>query len=172
MGAITLERLRDKVVISIPTGLAATPPETLPLTVVPSTRTAAKPKKGTNLTEPFDVNTASPALLEAMGLSRSEVGTVLALRVAHPFRNMTEVTKLGTSGQRLGLGGNLIWTLRATARLRRPDGMPSETVRSAAAVVKLVPRDRYFQAPVHILRYYDDAWSEFAVTPPMGAVSR
>ena len=27
---------------------------------------------------------------------------------------------------RLGIGGNVIWTLRATARLRRPDGTPSE----------------------------------------------
>ena len=67
---------------------------------------------------------------------------------------------------RLGTGGNYIWTLRATARLRRPDGSPSDVVRTAAAVVKLVDRAGIHMDPVHILRWYDDAWSESAIAPP------
>src|SRR5262249_21272734 len=64
--------------------------------------------------------------------------------------------------------GISIFTLRATARLRAPDGSFSDVVRTAAAVVQLTrplpgrPRIGY---PVHVLRWYDDAWSQ-AIVPP------
>jgi general secretion pathway protein K len=115
---------------------------------------------------PFDVNTASPALLEAFGVPRPAIRSILERRAVRPFRNMGDVREFGVPGGRFGLGGNLVWTLRATARLRRPDGSPSEAVRTASAVVKLLDRREYFQNPVHVLRYYDDAWSQFALTPP------
>jgi hypothetical protein len=60
----------------------------------------------------------------------------------------------------------VIWTLRAAARLRRPDNSPSEVVRTSAAVVKFVDPNLYPLAPVHILRWYDDSWSQSAVLPP------
>jgi hypothetical protein len=90
---------------------------------------------------------------------------VVARRSAQPFKNMGEVGALGVSAPRMGIGGNVIWTLRAAARLRRPDNSPSEVVRTSAAVVKLVDPNLYPLAPVHILRWYDDAWSQSAVLP-------
>jgi hypothetical protein len=115
---------------------------------------------------PFDVNTASPALLEAIGLPREAVETVVRRRVARPFLDLKEVADLGIPLDRLSLGGRTMWTLRATARLRHPDGTPSDVVRSAAAVVKVIAPTRqqpFIQIPV--LRFYEDAWSEFAVAP-------
>jgi hypothetical protein len=77
---------------------------------------------------------------------------------------LNDAFALGAPAGRLRVGGSYIWTLRASARLKRPDGSPSEVVRTAAATVKLVDRKR-FDIPVHILRWYDDAWSESAIAP-------
>lgn len=115
---------------------------------------------------PFDVNTVSPILLEAFGVPRETIERLTTMRVAKPFRNLGELSQLGASIPRVGVGGNMIWTLRATARLRRPDGASSDVVRTASATVKLLPRQQNFQMPLHVLRYYDDAWSQFAVAPP------
>jgi general secretion pathway protein K len=115
---------------------------------------------------PFDANTASPALLEAVGVPPAAVGQIVARRTVAPFKNQGEVAALGAPTQRLGIGGGAIWTLRASARLRRQDGSPSEVVRISSAVVKLMDRRQYFQMPVHVLRYYADAWSPSAMLPP------
>jgi general secretion pathway protein K len=121
---------------------------------------------------PFDLNTASPAMLEAMGIPPDGVTAIVNQRRAQPFKTTGDA--LGYSSPRLGIGGNYIWTLRATSRLRRPDGTLSDTVRTASAVVKLLDRRRYFSMPVHILRWYDDAWSQAAIAPspqiPMSGV--
>jgi general secretion pathway protein K len=114
---------------------------------------------------PFDLNTVSPAILETLGAPPAIIPLVLARRTQKPFRNVNEAGDMGLPTNRLMLGGNTIWTLRATARLRQPDGNSSDTVRSASAVLKLLDRAAYFQEPVQVLRYYDDAWSQFAVTP-------
>jgi general secretion pathway protein K len=115
---------------------------------------------------PFDINTASPALMEAMGMPQAGVTQIVNLRQIQPFKDMGAVSQLGIPAPNMGTGGNYIWTLRATARLRRPDGSPSEFVRTASATVKLLDRRRYFLTPVHVLRWYDDAWSQSAVAPP------
>jgi general secretion pathway protein K len=115
---------------------------------------------------PFDINTASPALMEAMGVPPPGVDAIVARRTAQPFLNMADVGALGFPTPRMTIGGNWIWTFRASARLRHPDGSPSEVARTAAAVVKLVDRERFFIAPVHILRWYDDAWSQAALPAP------
>lgn len=117
---------------------------------------------------PFDVNTASPALLEALGVPRSAIPQLLAMRLAKPVKSLGELSSLGISAPRLGVGGNSIWTLRATARLKRPDGLPSDVVRTSAAVVKIIsaPANQMPLIPVHVLRYYDDAWSQAAIAPP------
>ncbi|HEY4363319.1 MAG TPA: hypothetical protein VGN17_20295 [Bryobacteraceae bacterium] len=112
---------------------------------------------------PYDANTASPALMEAVGVPPAAIGDIVTRRMQRPFKNLGEV---GVSAPRLGIGGNYIWTLRASARLRRPDGVPSEVVRTSAAVVKLMDRRTYYLNPVHVLRYYPDAWSQSAVVPP------
>lgn len=114
---------------------------------------------------PFDVNTMSPALMAAIGVPPGAISAILARRSERPFKDITEAGALGAPTGRIGVGGNFIWTLRASARLKRSDGSPSEVVRTASATVKLVDRKR-FDTPVHILRWYDDAWSESAITPP------
>ncbi len=115
-------------------------------------------------TGPFDINSVSPALMEAVGVPPETVARVVQLRSVKPIQSMAEVGPL----PRLSIGGNLIWTLRATARLRRPDGTPSDTVRTSSATIKILDRRLNYQMPVDVLRYYDDAWSQFAVAPPGG----
>ena len=117
---------------------------------------------------PFDINSVSPALMEAVGVPVETVAQIVQLRTAKPIRNIAEA---GGSFPRLGIGGNLIWTLRATARLRRPDGTPSDMVRTSAATIKILDRRTNYEMPVDVLRYYDDAWSQFAVAPPAGVPS-
>jgi general secretion pathway protein K len=118
---------------------------------------------------PFDANTASPALMEAMGMPAQGAAAIVERRAAQPFRNMGEVGALGFPTPRLGIGGIRVWTLRASARLRRPDHSPSEVVRTAAAVVKMVDPQFYPMTPVHVLRWYQDAWSQTAIAPPMNS---
>jgi general secretion pathway protein K len=113
---------------------------------------------------PFDVNTMSPALMAAVGVPPEGAAAIVARRTVAPFKSLSEVSALGIPTPRMTVGGNLIWTLRAAARLSRPDGTPSETVRTASATIKLVD-PKHFQIPVHILRWYDDAWSESAILP-------
>ena len=45
-----------------------------------------------------------------------------------------------------------------TARLRLPNGQYSDLRRTVAAQVKFMPDG--FDAPIHVLRWYDAAWSE------------
>jgi general secretion pathway protein K len=115
---------------------------------------------------PFDINSASPALMEAVGVAPDTVTQIVKLRSLRPILSMGDAAAAGGPFPNLSVGGNVIWTLRATARLRRPDGTPSDTVRTSSATIKILDRRRNYQMPVHVLRYYDDAWSQFAVTPP------
>jgi general secretion pathway protein K len=115
---------------------------------------------------PFDINTASPALMQAIGVPPASIAQILQRRAVRPFHDMGEVGNLGISAPGMAVGGNVIWTLRATARLRHPDGSPSDVLRTSAATVKLLDRRQFFQMPLHVIRYYDDAWSELAVAPP------
>jgi len=119
---------------------------------------------------PFDANAVSPALLEALGASPGAIAQLMLRRAQAPFRNLAEVAALGVPVDRLEVNGeHLIWNIRATARLRRPDGSPSEVVRSASAVAKLVlPPPNRLRDPIQlrVLRFYQDAWSEFAAATP------
>lgn len=112
----------------------------------------------------FDINTVSPALMAATGLPPESVHAIVARRTAKPFRSLDELAELGVPPGAFRVGGNYIWTLRASARLKRPDGSPSDVLRTVSATVKLVDPKR-FQIPVHVLRWYDDAWSESAISP-------
>jgi general secretion pathway protein K len=119
---------------------------------------------------PFDVNTASPALMEAVGVAPPDVAALVAQRQMQPFHSMNDVSKLTPYVSRLTVGGGrTIWTLRATARLRRPDGVFSDVVRTASATVKMLdPRQPAY--PAIVLRWYDDAWSQ-AIVPPSDGTS-
>jgi general secretion pathway protein K len=119
--------------------------------------------------EQFDANAVSPALLEALGAQPGAVTQMVQQRARQPFRNLGEVAALGIPVGRLSLSGeHLIWNIRATARLRRPNGSGSDVVRSASAIAKLVtpPRNRR-RDPIklRVLRFYEDAWSEFMPLP-------
>jgi general secretion pathway protein K len=117
---------------------------------------------------PFDVNTSSPALMEAIGMEPAAVAAVVARRQTRPFANSAEVAELGLQSPRFSvLPGTSIFTLRATARLRRSDGAYSEVVRTASATIKLFDPRRSLQ-PMQVLRWYDDAWSQAAIPPYPG----
>jgi general secretion pathway protein K len=121
---------------------------------------------------PFDINTASPALMEAMGMPADTVASLVARRQNRPFQKPDEIADYGQLPARLRLSnGFTIFTLRATARLRRPDGSFSDVVRTAAATVKLLDRRRS-QQPMQVLRWYDDAWSQGAIAPYPGMEMR
>ena len=118
---------------------------------------------------PFDVNTASPALLEAMGVPAEETAAIVARRQAESFGVSQET---GPLPSRIAVhNGFTIYTLRASARLRRPDGTYSEVVRTAGATIKLFDPTKA-PRPVDILRWYDDDWSQAAIPPYPGMVIR
>lgn len=119
---------------------------------------------------PFDVNTASPALMEAMGMTPAMAASIVASRQQRPLASLQEIA--GPLPPRIAIGsGFSIYTLRASARLRRPDGAYSDVIRTAAATIKLFDIRKSPQ-PLHILRWYDDAWSQAALPPYPGMTVR
>src|SRR5204863_7816792 len=105
---------------------------------------------------------------EALGMEPAAVAAVVARRQTRPFTNPLEIAELGLQSPRLTiLPGNSIFTLRATARLRLPNGAYSEVVRTAAATIKLFDPRRSIR-PMDVLRWYDDAWSQAAIPPYPG----
>jgi general secretion pathway protein K len=109
----------------------------------------------------FDVNTASPAVLLAIGVSPQVVSSLVERRRTAPFTEQqlgSLLPSLGGNGGRLRVGGNSIVTLRATARLVLADGQLSDLKRTVAAQIKFMPMG--FDAPIHVLRWYDTAWSQ------------
>lgn len=112
-------------------------------------------------TDRFDANTARPAVLSALGLSPEAVAALLERRRAAPFRTQDQLAAFaqlaGPAANRLRIGGNSIFTLRATARLRLPDGKLSDLRRTVAAMVKFMPPG--YDVTHQILRWYDTAWS-------------
>ncbi|MBI3470135.1 MAG: general secretion pathway protein GspK, partial [Candidatus Solibacter usitatus] len=102
----------------------------------------------------FDVNTAHPAVLLALGIDPQTAAHLVERRRAAPFVAEGEVAGIGAG--RLRVGGNSIYTLRATARVRLQNGQLSDLRRSVAALVKFMPPG--YDATYHILRWYDNAW--------------
>ena len=112
----------------------------------------------------IDVNTAPPELLQSLGIPAASVQALIARRIAKPFEKMDEVGQFVSDPgamARLGIGGSSIWTLRATARVRTPNGRTSDLRKTVSAVVKLLDMTKW-DPPYHILRWYDDAWSPVA----------
>ncbi len=106
----------------------------------------------------YDVNSADPALLRAIGVEPHVVDRIVEMRGQRPFRqeDIGQIRGMaGAAGGRLVTGGNSIFTLRATARVRRQDGQLSDMRRSAAALVKFLGYG--FNPPYHVLRWYDYA---------------
>jgi general secretion pathway protein K len=119
---------------------------------------------------PFDVNTSSPALLEAMGVPADTVAALVARRQTSPFAKQDELAGFGVLPPRVNLiTGTSIYTLRATARLHQAGGY-SDVVRTASATIKLPDRRRIPQLPMQVLRWYEDAWSQAAIPPYPGMI--
>jgi general secretion pathway protein K len=111
----------------------------------------------------YDVVAAEPALLLSIGVPPAGVEQIRILRSQRPLteRDFPLLQSLaGPAAGRLRIGGNTIYTFRATARLRGPDGRLTETRRTLSATVK------YFLNPVdppyQIIRWNENAASEVA----------
>jgi general secretion pathway protein K len=110
-----------------------------------------------------DINTAQPATLQAIGLSEADAGTLVKSRVQHPvldYKELQEISQsLGPAGLRLRIGGQSMYTLRATARLKLPDGKLSDLRRTVTALVKFYFPANNEKQPVgfEIVRWFDRA---------------
>ena len=108
-----------------------------------------------------DVNTARAETLVALGVSAADAATIVRSRADHPILDYNELgglqQSLGPAGGRLRIGGNSMYTLRATAQLRQPDGKLSDMRRTVAALVKFIePGDPLGRAPgIAVVRWYD-----------------
>ena len=106
-----------------------------------------------------DANTADPGVLYALGAPEEGIRALLALRVAGPLdqAKLAPVLPLmGPAGPLLRTDGNSILNIRATGRVRLPNGQLSDLKRTVAAVVKYMPSG--YDSPIHILRWYDTAF--------------
>ena len=108
----------------------------------------------------FDVNSAAPPVLATLGLPPDLIAEIVQRRRVQPL-GAPELGRIiqvaGPQASRLKIGGNTVFTVRATARLRLPNGQLSDLKRSVAAMVKIMPAG--YDAPYHILRWYENAWS-------------
>jgi general secretion pathway protein K len=108
-----------------------------------------------------DINTAQPATLQAVGLAPADADTIVKSRSQHPvldYKELAGITQsLGPAGSRLQIGGQTMFTLRATARLRQPDGKLSDLRRTVGALVKIYfPGNRLSKpAGFDVVRWFD-----------------
>lgn len=108
----------------------------------------------------FDVNSIHPALMQALGLTPETINAIVQRRRLAPIRGTQELMALvqaaGPAAQFLRVGGNSIFTLRATARPLLPGGKLSDLARSAAVTVQMHFIGTY-DRPYDVLRWYDNA---------------
>lgn len=115
-----------------------------------------------------DVNTASPEMLAALGLPTDKVSQLIARRVVAPFRTMDEVNAIvggHPATGRMKIGGGVIWTVRATARLKLPNGQLSDIARTVAATVTFHPAYNQEDPPYRIMRWRDEPWTPTVPLP-------
>ncbi len=104
----------------------------------------------------YDAVWVEPAVLAATGVSGEAIQILLQTRGAGPIlqRDLPAVTANNPElAARLQVSTHTIYTLRATARLRRPDGSLSDLRRTVSALVKLYGANA--QPSYTILRWYD-----------------
>ncbi len=113
----------------------------------------------------IDINTVQPAVLAMLGLNPGAIQALVARRNAMPFTQVGDaaVFAQGAPGfGRLGLGGMTMWTIRATAQFRLPDGRLSDLRRTVSALVKMMPQG--YDPPYEFMRWYDG-------TPPLRSLA-
>jgi general secretion pathway protein K len=114
----------------------------------------------------LDVNTASPAVMLALGAPPEGVEGLVNLRRQMPIRRQqlgAVMGLLGPAAGRFRLGGDQIYTLRATARMRRPDGVLSDLRRTVAMTVQI-----YSKSSPDLYRVL--AWQDQAAGQPLFSV--
>lgn len=125
--------------------------------------------------DPFSVH---PSLLVALGMDPAAARNFADLRrnTFNPIPFLARMNNLGSIA-RVGFRPDLgdIFQVRATARVRLPNGTLSQTRRTVALLIKYVaPNPRYFWiSPWTHLRWYDQSFSDLAssnavwlTTPP------
>ena len=109
----------------------------------------------------FDANGIDPALLRAFGATWDGANALVVERERQPLVNSGELGRLapmaGAATGRLAVGGNTIFTLRATARVRLPDNRLSDVSRTVSAQVKFRLPD--YPPAYQVLRWDDQAFS-------------
>lgn len=111
----------------------------------------------------IDINTAQPETMEAVGISASDVADILKFRATHPtitYQDLMGITQaIGPAARRLGVGGQTYFTLRATARIRQPDGKLSDMRRTVGALMRFSFPGNPQNWPVgfEVLRWFDRA---------------
>jgi general secretion pathway protein K len=111
----------------------------------------------------FDINTTQPATLQAIGIAPADVAEIVKTRSEQPileFERLSAIRQaLGPAGARLLIGGGNILTLRATARVRMPDGRLSDLRRTVAATVRFNFPGNEQNGPVgfEVIRWFDRA---------------
>lgn len=117
-------------------------------------------------TQLFDINTAHPAVLAAIGAPLDFITLLAERRRIAPIASHEEFSRVaqgaGPAGSRLALynDNSSVYTLRATGRARAASGRLLDTRRTVAALVKLLRPGG--GTPYIILRWYDNAWSDLA----------
>jgi hypothetical protein len=110
----------------------------------------------------FDAGGADPALLASLGIPWDSVARIVAEREASPLNTPADLGRIGpyigAAAGRLTVGGNSMFTIRATARVRRPDGRLSEVSRSVSALVK-------YRKPEDFPAYQVLRWNEHDFSP-------
>jgi general secretion pathway protein K len=99
-----------------------------------------------------EINTARAETMVAVGIAPEDAVAIVRTRTAHPidYKELAQIqTSLGPMGGHLRIGGNSMYTLRATARMRRADGTLSDMRRTVSALIKRVKND------LVVVRWYD-----------------
>jgi general secretion pathway protein K len=103
----------------------------------------------------LDVNGAAPAAMAAMNVPQDLINAVVARRPFLKAKDFAEFMQGNNGGaQALRMGGNQMFTLRATARLKLANGAYSDLRRTVAATVDFRVNG---DPPVVVLRWYDHA---------------
>jgi general secretion pathway protein K len=100
-----------------------------------------------------DVNGAAPAAMSAMGVPPDVIAAVVARRPFMSFQAYADFQQsTGVAASGLRMGGNQMFTLRATARLKEAGGKLNDLRRSVAATIDFQVNN---DPPVVVLRWYD-----------------
>ena len=105
----------------------------------------------------LDINTAEPAVMEAVGITPDVVTAIVNRRRQRAIKQADLPPLLSAAGPgaaRLGIVPSVIVTLRATAAMRTGNGQLSDLRRTVSAMVKFLGQG--FDEPYHVMRWYDN----------------